>query len=288
MPITVDAPAKINLYLDILSRRADGFHNLRTLFLPLDLHDVLSLVPGRSREEGDPHIRKFQVLGPFAKDVPADESNLIAKALRNLEAQMIQQLPEFDVTLVKNIPHGAGLGGGSSDAAAAIRAANELLGLDKDQLHAAAAATGSDCAFFLLGGVAEASGRGELLTGSEGREIPALLLLPDFAVSTAAAYGALRPEHLGPRSDGDGARMWVSGMRDDVPELANSFEDALDAEHPILRTMRGDLERNGAIVARLSGSGSATFGLFASQAERHRALAALGARYRCIPCKTTK
>jgi 4-diphosphocytidyl-2-C-methyl-D-erythritol kinase len=258
------APAKINLFLDVLRRRDDGYHDLRTLFVELDWADELSL----EAEEGACAVRELRVDGPFADGVPRDERNLVWRALALFLRETSAPL-SFAVRLTKNIPHGAGLGAGSSDAAAALRGANRLAGdpLSPDQLVALAAQIGSDCAFFVRGGAALAEGRGELLEALPlGRQCAVLIVKPPFPVETRIAYGALRPEHLGEWSDAEGARRWIAGEAPLPTKLGNSFEAALYPTHRELEIIRTHLSEAGAFVARLSGSGSASFGLFESEA----------------------
>lgn len=288
--IRLHAPAKVNLYLDILRRRADGFHDLRTAFAALSLGDEIAT---SAQGPLDP-ARLFRVAltveGPFAAGVPTGEENLLCRALvalaRALGVEPRTDLPPLPLYLKKNVPHGAGLGGGSSDAAAALRLAAGLLEVPPPaaMLHAVAASIGSDCAFFLGAPFAEGTGRGEVLTPLPARSIPLLVVLPEFPISTREAYGRLRPEHLGARSDAEGLRRWLGGTGP-LPALENSFEPALDPLHPRLRTVREQLRESGAVLARLSGSGSACFGLFATAQDRDAAAAQWQGSERLFPCE---
>lgn len=272
----IDAPAKVNLFLDILRRRADGYHDLHTVFLAIDLADRVELVPcgEEPRPGGAPLLREVVVSGPQGKGVPAGGGNLAARALVLFEEATGRRLPSLRLRLHKEIPSGAGLGGGSSDAAASLLLANALLGhpLEREALEGLAARLGSDCPFFLLGGAAEATGRGEALAPFPARDLALLLILPAFSIATPAAYARLDPRALGPRSDVEGLRRWMRGESAVLPALHNHFEEALDPLHPELPWIRRFLLEHGALFARLSGSGSATFGVFPDAGSRDEAL----------------
>lgn len=291
------AHAKINLFLDVLGRRPDGYHGIHTVFFGVDLCDELTMDRGELREDSaSPEFRSFVVEGPYAAGTPEDERNLVWRAVREMlltqrgqpAAFWESRYPSFDIRLVKRIPHGAGLGGGSSDAAAALRIMNAELPapLDDDALHRIALNVGSDVPYFLRGGFAEATGRGEQLAPIPGRAFPVLIVKPAFAISTEEAYASLRPEMFGPRSDVPGLRAWLDGSSTRVPALCNAFEDALDPAHPELRKAREALTEHGAVIARLSGSGSATFGIFTSDAAMEDARRALGSDYECFACRS--
>jgi 4-diphosphocytidyl-2-C-methyl-D-erythritol kinase len=279
--IHYDSPAKINLFLDILGRRPDGFHNLETCFVAVGWRDGLTLEAEGARAPGEPLVEELVVTGPAAEGVPTGRGNLVVRALEALEAEVGRALPRLRVRLHKRVPHGAGLGGGSSNAATALRAANrELgLGLGRDRLAAVASRVGSDCAFFVTGGIAMAGGRGELLEVLAPRPMALVIAKPDFAVSTREAYGALRPADFGRRSDVAGLRAWLRG-EGPLPRLENSFEGCLP--HAELAALRAALVRAGARLARLSGSGSATFGLFDDMASAEQAAATLAGTARQV------
>lgn len=282
--IQLFAPAKINLFLDILARRADGFHDLHTVFLAVDLCDELEI---EATGAGDLAIRTMDVDGPYAEGITADRNNLVARAVDIFRVEYGDpvSLGGLRVRLTKNIPHGAGLGGGSSDAAAMITFLGRESGIEPARLYSTAARLGSDCAFFLGAPCAEGRGRGEILTPWPVRDLPILIAIPSFAISTAAAYGALRAEMLGSQSDAEGLHQWLEGKRIDTPKLCNTFEQALDLLHPELPIIRDTMAANGAMVARLSGSGSASFGIFPDEETRDAAARALTGIAHCIPCR---
>ncbi|MEO8376590.1 MAG: hypothetical protein ABI579_02880 [Candidatus Sumerlaeota bacterium] len=298
------APAKINLFLDILSRRADGFHNIHSAFCSVTLFDELRLrAAGQRADSATMPIRSFTVTGPFAQGVPTDERNIVWQAITRAIASLRQQhcrfwdryYPRFDIELVKNIHHGAGLGGGSSDAAmiltmfddavhhAATAAGYGELRMEPREIFNIASSLGSDVPYFLSGGFSEATGRGEKLTPIPSRELSILIVMPDFAINTREAYSAAT-QSFSPRSDFAQLKKWLAGESEDFPELYNSFEPVLDSQYPELRRIRESLKREGAMFARLSGSGSATFGIFADDLARDRAHTVLTDIYKCFPC----
>lgn len=222
MALQVSAPAKLNRFLAVLGRRADGFHELELVTTVLegvaDLTDVLEGEPSRALS--------FAITGPTGRGLAADESNLVIRAWRLLEAAAGRPLPAA-LCLEKRIPHGAGLGGGSSDAAAALRLGNRLFDLDlpEDVLLGMATRLGSDVPLFLLGGTVLGLGRGERVFPLRPVPLePILLVHPGLHVSTPSVYRALQdvgypfPEALASqpagaappwRNDLAGAALWV-------------------------------------------------------------------------------
>ncbi|NBW95413.1 MAG: 4-(cytidine 5'-diphospho)-2-C-methyl-D-erythritol kinase, partial [Planctomycetia bacterium] len=201
--ITIQAPAKLNLSLAVLARRPDGFHEIESLMVPVTLHDTLLV---RAGPAGD--VRLAVRFGgrllhpeatPLARDVPHDHTNLVVRAVRLLAAEA-GEARGLEVELVKEIPSGAGLGGGSSDAAAALVGAARLWGIDwpRERLADLAARLGSDVPFFLVGGPAIASGRGERLERVDGLPpLWAVVACPGAGLSTAAVYARCTPAAAG-------------------------------------------------------------------------------------------
>jgi 4-diphosphocytidyl-2-C-methyl-D-erythritol kinase len=238
------APAKLNLSLRILGKREDGFHELETLMVPVpELADELCFEPAESWS--------LEVAGA---EVGPTEDNLVWRAARLFEERSGRSC-SYRVTLEKRIPPGAGLGGGSSDAAATLLALDELGGISLDQcdLEAMAAELGSDVPFFLRGGACWCRGRGEILEAAEVPSLPVLLLKPAFGVETADAYGRW-----------SGAKE-LPGVRYD-PQRANGVELVNDLERPVfekflflaeLKTwLREQFEVRAALM---SGSGATVF-----------------------------
>ncbi len=248
-------PCKINLGLRITEKRADGYHNLETLFYPVrGLCDLLEILP--SAEEGI----HFTSSG-LAVDGPA-EANLCVRAARLLGVDGVR------IHLRKNIPFGAGLGGGSSDAAATLAGINRVfdLGLSPDRLAEAALQLGSDVPFFLHDGPMIGRGRGEELTpfplDLSGWHL--VLIKPDLHSSTAEAYRAITPRRPGEPIE-EILSLPVEAWRE---RLTNDFEEPLFAKYPLLGEIKARLYDLGAAYAALSGSGSALFGLFRQPVEK--------------------
>ncbi|MDI6710730.1 MAG: 4-(cytidine 5'-diphospho)-2-C-methyl-D-erythritol kinase [Bacillota bacterium] len=258
--VTVRAHAKVNLFLSVVGRRPDGYHELESVMQQLAMHDEMAFspaAPGISLAvEGDP-------------DVPADERNLVFRAAATLaEAAGIK--PAVRICLRKLIPSSAGLGGGSADAAAALAALNGMwdLGWPLSRLMELAACIGSDVPFALFGGTALARGRGEVLESlpSPGA-LGVLLVKPPFGVSTAAVYAGYDEQDFPP---GPGAGPLVEALRagraDLVPGLLyNDLEKVTLAMYPVLSRLKERLLAAGAAGALMAGSGPTLFGLFPSR-----------------------
>ena len=288
--------AKINVGLDVVRKRADGYHDIESLFVPVgELRDVLEVV--RAEEAG------LTCYG-IPCDVPVDK-NLCFKAFRLM--QKYYGISDAHIYLYKNIPMGAGLGGGSSDAAFTLIALNEVfsLGLTKERLAEIAAELGSDCPFFIYNRPMFASGRGEILEPFD-IDLSAYrieVVTPGIHISTPEAYvgvdevkGFRDKETVGPGSDGseivrtrrefvscannfcaDGAGhsstnplSTPSGLRNQLSlgiaswreNVVNDFEAYAFAKYPILADIKNDLYGRGAIYASMTGSGSAIYGIF--------------------------
>jgi 4-diphosphocytidyl-2-C-methyl-D-erythritol kinase len=264
----VRALAKINLDLRVLARRPDGYHELRTVFQTISLADTIEIAysPARRTE-----IELDDPLG-----LP---DNLAARAARAaMEAMRVTG--HVRMRLVKRIPMGAGLGGGSSDAAAVLLALPVLAGrrIEMERLRAIAGELGSDVPFFLLGGRAAGIGRGtELFPLPDGAAQSGVLVAPGVAVSTAEAYRRLSPrltiELQQNKIFSFQSRVWDEGA---IAASVNDFEDVVFGEHPELAKWKKRLIRAGAPAAMMTGSGSALFGLFRTGREVSAALAGLG------------
>jgi 4-diphosphocytidyl-2-C-methyl-D-erythritol kinase len=248
--------AKINWSLRITGKRTDGYHDLETLFQTIGLHDVLTIEPAARN-----------VLICDDPLIPTGPTNLISRAAQALGA------PPVRIELQKRIPSGGGLGGGSSNAAATLLALDELFQLDTsfERLQALAISLGSDVPFFLLGGTAYATGRGEQLTPMPSTAgIPLLLILPEERVSTPEAFRAVR--RLSPPLGLPRFRTILEdGLLTHAAELTNDFEEPVFARFPRLREYRRRLLDAGAAWAALSGSGSTVVGAFRDDAARDTA-----------------
>jgi 4-diphosphocytidyl-2-C-methyl-D-erythritol kinase len=283
--LTILAPAKLNLSLAVLARRDDGFHEIESLMVPVSLADTLHV---RLRAEPGVMLRvaytgelAHGAGSVLAHDVPTDGTNLVVRAAERLAAEA-GITSGLDVDLVKRIPSGAGLGGGSSDAAAVIRAAAALWRLDwpTERLVAVGAGIGSDVPWFFAGGAAIASGRGERIKPVTGlADIAAVIACPATGLSTAAVYGRCVPDAT---RTGDAARLaealTTGGLATAAPLMSNALEPPariLSTEIDRLLTALADA---GGFAPRLTGSGSACFTLARTLAEAEAIAARLAAR----------
>lgn len=275
---------KLNLGLSVLRRRPDGYHDLETLFVPyFGLHDTLEIIPGDGWSETSASL--FARYGNAAQAISPDGKVMITIArkegvdwdpLKDLTVKAYYalasdySLPPVKIFLEKGSPVGAGLGGGSADAAFALGMLSEIagLGLGEEQLAAYAAGLGSDCAFFVHNRPMIGRGRGEILTpwnlDLEGYELR-VVVPKGIAVSTAEAYRGVRPRF------GDGSSTSEMLPLEQVLQkpveqwkdlLVNDFEPSVLAAHPTLEAIKRELYDEGAVYAAMSGSGSAMFALF--------------------------
>ena len=250
----VRAYAKINLSLRVLGMRPDGYHELRTIFQSIALYDTLTL-----------RVRR----GPFALHCddpacPAGERNLIWRASEHVWAASGRagSMRDVEIRLVKRIPMRGGLGGGSSDAAAALRALGSLWRVQEPALRAMAPALGADVPYFLEGGTVLGLERGDLLFPLVDPPLSwAVLVVPSFGVATREAF-AWWDERGSARSG-------------PISELQNDLEGPVAIRHPDISRIVNELWRAGASHAAMSGSGSAVFGLFDSRAAAERTARAM-------------
>lgn len=264
----VKAYAKLNLTLDVLGHRGDGYHDLRMVMQSVELSDTLTLEPGA----GD-GVRVKSNLG----FLPGDARNLAAAAaLAFWRSQGMEPQP-LDITLDKVVPVCAGLGGGSSDAAAVLRVLNEMYGtgLTLEQLAVIGQEVGSDVPYCVLGGTALAEGRGEVLT-----PLPALppctvvLCKPDFSVSTPALFEQIDAVRLRRRPDTEGVltALRAGDLAGVARRMYNVFEDVLPSRCASkVNQVKSVLIHHGALGAAMSGTGSAVFGLFDREEEAKNA-----------------
>ncbi|MBU6234722.1 MAG: 4-(cytidine 5'-diphospho)-2-C-methyl-D-erythritol kinase [Alphaproteobacteria bacterium] len=240
------ASAKVNLTLRIVGRRADGYHLLQSLMAPTDMGDVLHIEPAEGY--------MLRVEGPYAHHAPAGEGNLVTCAVRAMEAKAVRPAG-MDVRLRKNVPAGAGLGGGSADAAAAMHALNALWGspFDMDALCAIGLGLGAELPFMLRGVPARVEGIGEVQVPASGiGALPAVLVWPNAVLPTAEVFKAYRENGKA-----------FSSPHTDI-DIASGMNDLTDAAKLLCPAIAGALEAlGGAVYARMSGSGSACFGVYA-------------------------
>lgn len=249
---------KINLGLSITEKRPDGYHNLETVFYPVNLEDALEI-------RTSPEAEKKITLHQYGMEIAGNpEDNLVAKAYSLLDKEF--HLPPVEIHLYKHIPSGAGLGGGSSDAAFMLKLLNEQfhLNLSEEQLEIYAATLGADCAFFIKNKPVYAEGIGNIFSPIElslkGYQI--MIVKPDVFVSTREAFANIHPHH--PEYPvKEVIRRPVAEWKD---TLINDFEASVFPQHPVIGEIKQELYNQGAIYASMSGSGSSVFGLFAPDA----------------------
>lgn len=246
--------AKINIGLNIISKREDGFHNIETIFYPIGLSDILEIIPA---------IKQTDVkTSGLALNINAEE-NICHKAYQLLSKSY--KIPPLEIFLHKLIPSGAGLGGGSSDAAFLLKEINSLfkLGINQKGLENMASVLGSDCAFFIRNKAVFAKGRGdkfeEISLDLSGYYL--YLVKPDIFISTADAYASVRP--LLPEVSLK--NLVEDPISDWKNKIINDFELNLFKKHPLLNNIKSELYKQGALYASMSGSGSALYGIFVNK-----------------------
>ena len=260
--VTVNAHAKVNLILRVLDREPTGYHQIETLFQRIALADTVTV----AATEGTSALT-VKWSGAERADLGAPEQNLAWRAAAAYRDAA--NWPEaWHIDLTKRVPAGSGLGGGSSDAAAVLRALNQLAPtpLSNDAMQSIAASLGSDVPFFVTDvSLAIGRGRGERLrTLAPLPTATVALVVPDFAIATVDAYAALAETRSGMRRpaasirNGDDFSQWAAV----APRQTNDFENTVFRKYPQLATARAALEKAGAVMARLSGSGSSVFGVW--------------------------
>ena len=251
----IRTPAKINTLLYILGKREDGFHDLYMHMVPVNFYDTLTFT--KNNKQG----LNFQIKGTSFSDSDAD--NLVVKAVRAFE-QVSRIKVNYDILLEKKIPYGAGLGGGSGNAAGTLKAlnyifrnSNESEGLINPQsLYEIALKLGSDVPFFLKPGPAEIRGRGEKLRElSDYPKFDVLIIKPSFSISTFEAYQNCIPER-------EINFPSIRSFDELSSQMHNQFESSLLVQYPLLSKLKKLLIENGAFGALVTGSGSAVFGVF--------------------------
>jgi 4-diphosphocytidyl-2-C-methyl-D-erythritol kinase len=249
--------AKINIGLNITEKRPDGYHNLETIFYPIDLCDTLEFVEEKET--------KFTCSGLNIEG--ESDNNLIIKAYKLLKEEF--DLPTINIHLHKTIPMGAGLGGGSADAAFMLKMLNNQfkLGLSSQELEQKAAKLGADCAFFINNKPTLAKGIGNLFEPTcvnlSGYHI--VLVKPEVHISTAEAYGGCKPQR------------WTTPLEEAIKQpitewkncIFNDFEKTVFIAHPELAEIKDMLYEKGAIYAAMSGSGSTIYGIFDKEIEQN-------------------
>lgn len=250
--------AKINLGLNITEKRPDGYHNLETIFYPIPVEDALEI---NVLNAGDEKFRLHQAGLEIAGEA---ENNLVVKAYKLLDEAY--HLPPIDIHLFKHIPSGAGLGGGSADAAFMLKLLNEKfeLNLSDETLEEYAARLGADCAFFIKNRPTYAEGIGNIFSpitlSLKGYQL--WLVKPEIFVSTRDAFSKIKP-HRPQMSLKEIVQLPIERWRDC---MVNDFEESVFPQFPAIGEIKEEMYRQGALYASMSGSGSSVYGLFKADA----------------------
>lgn len=258
--LSIKAPAKINLFLEVLNKRPDGFHNINSVFQAVSLFDELEFCLA-----DEPSVR-IKILNDI--DLDTNDDNLIVKAFSLMKNKFnINQ--GLTVNLIKNIPIAAGLGGGSADAAATLKACNILynIGLSNDNLARLGAQIGSDIPFFFTKGQAKVTGRGEII---EKIKIPTdyyiVLVNPRYAISTPESYSNLKRSLTNSKLPFNLAECRnIKELLSQLTKTGNDFESFAFNSHPDLMRVKALISKSGAELVRMSGSGPTLFGLHKSK-----------------------
>lgn len=246
--------AKINLGLHIVGKRPDGYHNLQTIFYPIDFKDALEITVSQSTEELSYSQSGITVVGEM-------ESNLCVKAFRLLKTRY-PSIPPVNMHLHKIIPMGAGMGGGSADAAFTLILLNKKfnLGIDEDTLMQLSLELGSDCPFFIINKPCVATGRGEIITPIDVSldRFQILIINPGIHVNTGDAFRELiiKNTHI---DLAETIQLPVTEWKDN---LTNDFEATVFKKHPSIAALKNTMYELGAVYSSMSGSGSTVYGIF--------------------------
>lgn len=268
--LKLDAYGKINLSLDVLGKRSDGYHDLRMIMQQIDLKDIIEIE----------HLEEDTIeIESNSNDIPLDESNIVYKVAYTMK-QKYSIKSGVRIKIEKNIPVAAGLAGGSTDAAATLKGLNELweLGLSESELMAIGKPIGADIPYCIYGGTALAEGIGDRLTrlsSFKGKHI--LLANPEIQVSTAQIYQNLNLEGLNKRPDTEKLIRAIDD--DDLDCVADSMVNVLETVtiqmHPVISEIKQDMIDSGAIGTLMSGSGPTVFGIFKTEKDLEESKAKL-------------
>lgn len=252
--------AKINIGLNVVEKRPDGYHNIETIFYPIGLSDVLEVVPSETCTDYSFSASGIPIMGD-------PEDNLIVKAYHLLRSKY--EFPAVDISLIKQIPFGAGLGGGSADAAFMLKSLNEMfeLKLSTRELEEKAAMLGADCPVFIKNKPVYATGIGNVFSpiqlSLKGHYL--LLVKPNIHVSTPEAYSSVVPR----KSEFSLQELIKSPLTDWKLTIKNDFEKSVFKIHPAIENIKNQLYELGANYASMSGSGSSVYGIFPELPEKN-------------------
>lgn len=270
MYLETKTPAKINAFLKITGKdEVSGMHYIESLMIPVNLYDVLKI-----KESPE-----FEIETSGINEVIPKEKNIIFKAFNSFKSYINMPVPDFKIILEKSIPTGAGLGGGSSNAAGFIMFLNKYLGLDLSlkRLNEIASSVGSDVPFFLYGSPAFISGKGEIVEPLKLERVNKYLLLlyPEIIVNTRNAYALFDKKKLtksGSVNINSVRQTGTGSLKDWTKSIFNDFEDVIFEEYPLLADVRNRLMLSGAEKVFMSGSGSSLIAIFGTDKARENAL----------------
>jgi 4-diphosphocytidyl-2-C-methyl-D-erythritol kinase len=241
---------KINIGLNVIEKRKDGFHNIETVFYPVALSDALEIIESK----------KLTVITSGLKITGETNDNLCVKAYRLIADEY--KIPAVKIILHKAVPSGAGLGGGSSDAASMLLLLNKFfsLNISENRISQFAARLGSDCAFFIRNAPVFAFGRGEKIKEIQLslRNYHLIIIKPDFEISTAKAYSLVTPK----AATFSLKELSAIGIKEWKKFVVNDFENAVFKMYPEIKKIKEKLYSSGAVYASMTGSGSAVYGIF--------------------------
>jgi len=270
--ITIKSPAKINLALDIVGKREDGYHEIETVMHQVELCDLIKV------EDSD------EMKIDCNDKIPL-KGNLVLKAVKLLKGRY-NLTRNVSITIEKNIPVAAGLGGGSSNAALTLIALDKLWGLNlkQEELISLAKEIGSDVPFFIAGNAAYATGKGELLQKLDPINFYAVLINPGFDVSTKWAYESLNLGLTGKKLASREILKCVkkNNLREIAQFLHNDFETVVLDKYPVLKEIKDSLVANGALNSVMSGSGPTIFGIFEDEEKAKNAYENLKGSYKFV------
>lgn len=276
--IVLKAHAKVNIGLQIRNQREDGYHNLHTVFQELDIYDKIFI--SKAADGWD--------MSANVQGIPTDESNTCIKAYLELKKKY-PHIGGVSIKLEKIIPHGGGLGGGSSDAAAVLKGLNQLYNLDLNdkELGEVAVKVGADVPFFIKGGTQIGDGIGDVLTPMENvAEGFYLLIIPDIFISTSWAYGSMK-KYLEEDIGRPNFAHFLEGNNLSETIFDNDFERIVIPTYPKIGEIKEGLKKAGASYASLSGSGSTVFGIFNDEAKAKKAEIKFREQYHTFLTKPT-
>ena len=270
MYLETKTPAKINAFLKITGKdEVSGMHYIESLMIPVNLYDVLKI-----KESPE-----FEIETSGINEVIPKEKNIIFKTFNSFKSYINMPVPDFKIILEKSIPTGAGLGGGSSNAAGFIMFLNKYLGLDLSlkRLNEIASSVGSDVPFFLCGSPAFISGKGEIVEPLKLERVNKYLLLlyPEIIVNTRNAYALFDKKKLtksGSVNINSVRQTGTGSLKDWTKSIFNDFEDVIFEEYPLLADVRNRLMLSGAEKVFMSGSGSSLIAIFGTDKARENAL----------------